>query len=86
MNKDEMIKELEKEQPIAMMIRRYLDNNNIEVSHPLLPMHIEEMLTRQNYRKIADDEIVIKKSEYEELKEIAKAYDDLPYIEPSWGV
>lgn len=63
MNKDEMIKEIEKEQPIAMMIQRYLDNNNIKVSNPLLPMHIEEMLNRKNYCKVADDEIVIKKSE-----------------------
>ncbi len=47
-----------------MMIQRYLDNNNIKVSHPLLPLHIEEMLTKQNYCKIADDEVVIKKSEY----------------------
>ena len=70
MNKDEMIKEIEKEQPIAMMIQRYLDNNNIKVSNPLLPMHIEEMLNRKNYHKVADDEIVVKKREYEN-KEIA---------------
>lgn len=75
MNKNEMIEELEKEQPIAMIIQRYLDNNNIKVSHPLLPMHIEEMLTRKNYLKIADDEIVLKKSEYEELESYkCKAY------------
>jgi hypothetical protein len=67
-----MIEELEKEQPIAMMIQRYLDNNNIKVSHPLLPLHIEEMLTRQNYHKIADDEVVIKKSVYEELRNRAE--------------
>lgn len=65
MNKDEMIKEIEKEQPIAMMIQRYLDNNNIKVSNPLLPMHIEEMLNRKNYLKVGEDEIVIKKCEYE---------------------
>lgn len=70
MNKDEMIEEIEKEQPIAMMIQRYLDNNNIKVSNPLLPMHIEEMLNRKNYHKVADDEIVVKKREYEN-KEIA---------------
>lgn len=67
MDKDEMIEEIEKEQPIAMMIQRYLDNNNIKVSNPLLPMHIEEMLNRKNYRQIADDEMVIKKSEYAKL-------------------
>lgn len=67
MNKDEMIKEIEKEQPIAMMIQRYLDNNNIKVSNPLLPMHIEEMLNRKKYRQVADDEIVIKKTDYVEL-------------------
>lgn len=71
-NKNEMIEDLEKEQPIAMMIQRYLDNNNIKVSHPLLPLHIEEMLTRQNYRKIADDEVVIKKCVYEELQNRAE--------------
>ena len=43
-------------------------------------------LYNANCRIIGDDEIIVKKSEYEELKGIAKAYDDLPYIEPDWGV
>jgi hypothetical protein len=48
--------------------------------------NFEKRLAELGYRQIADNEVVVEKYEYEELKSIAKAYDDLPYIEPGWGM
>lgn len=52
-------KEMIEEMAIAKMIQKYLSNNNITVSHSLLPLHIEDMLIRNNYRKIPEDGVVL---------------------------
>ncbi len=53
---------------------------------PDIAANFEEELAELGYHQIADNEIVVEKYEYEELKSIAKAYDNLPYIESDWGM
>lgn len=70
------------EMAIAEMIQKYLNNNNIKVSHPLLPLHIASILINNNYQKVDEDSVVIPKkitveTTPEDLIKIAKYNDSI---------